>query len=104
MPLTNLQGRDSALRCPRRRAQRQATENAGFTTFVPSFGRGRRSAASLPLKKFVKDIMPDGIVGSGIARNNGRNSVRAGSRGRSPHQRIKLIQCLLPEPYSVENL
>jgi len=30
MPFTNYQGMDSALRCPRRRAQRQATEKAAI--------------------------------------------------------------------------
>ncbi len=59
MPFINYQGRDSALRCPRRRAQRQATEKTDDLprSFRPA-GRGRRSAASLPNQTSVNDIIP----------------------------------------------
>jgi hypothetical protein len=60
MQFTNYQGRDSALRCPRGRG---AALGDGKTkvlnhSFRPA-GRGRRSAASLPSKKFVKDIIAE---------------------------------------------
>ena len=58
MQFTNFRGRDSALRCPRRRAQRQATETGHLWHSLRPAGRGRRSAASLPPIKFVKDIIP----------------------------------------------
>src|SRR5450631_1012827 len=59
MPFTNNGGRDSALRSPRRRAERQTTENTGLLpcSFRPA-GRGRRSAASLPTAWFVIWIIP----------------------------------------------
>jgi len=40
----------SALRCPRRRAQRQAMEGGRLSRSFRLAGRGRRSAASLPSK------------------------------------------------------
>ena len=65
MPLTNNGGRDNPLGCPRRRAQRQATEASGKPfTFLCAFrpplrcGRGRRSAPSLPTPLLVNDTIP----------------------------------------------
>ncbi|MGD1088571.1 MAG: hypothetical protein ABR955_07570 [Verrucomicrobiota bacterium] len=48
MPFTNYQGRDSALRCPRRQTQRQAAEKAGFY--------------------HIRSVLPDGDAASIVAK------------------------------------
>jgi len=58
MPLPEVDGRDSALRCPRRRAQRQAAANGPLTRSFRPHGRRRRSAASLPDQTSLNSIFP----------------------------------------------